>query len=105
MERVVITGIGLIMPLAIGTRESWDALLAGKSGIATITQFDTTPFRVKIAGEVKGWDPLAFIEKKKLKEIDRFIEFALGAAKMAVADAGLVLEGDERNEAGCFIGS
>jgi 3-oxoacyl-[acyl-carrier-protein] synthase II len=105
VERVVITGIGLVTPLAVGTRETWSALLTGKSGIALITLFDTTPFRVRIAGEVKNWDPLAFIEKKKLKEIDRFIEFAMAAAKMAVADSGLVLEGEERNEAGCFIGS
>jgi len=105
MERVVITGIGLVTPLAVGKDETWGALLAGKSGIAPVTLFDTTQFRVKIAGEVKNWDPLAFIEKKKLKEIDRFIEFALSAAKMAVKDAGLELSGDERNEAGCFIGS
>ncbi len=105
MERVVITGIGLVTPLATGTRETWAALLSGKSGIASITLFDTTQFRVKIAGEVKNWNPLAFIEKKKLKEIDRFIEFALGAAKLAVTDAGLELVGEERDEAGCFIGS
>jgi len=102
---VVITGIGLVTPLAIGKDESWGALLAGKSGIAPISLFDTTQFRVKIAGEVKSWDPLAFIEKKKLKEMDRFIEFAFSAAKMAIKDAGLELSGDERNEAGCFIGS
>ncbi|HSQ63083.1 MAG TPA: beta-ketoacyl-ACP synthase II [Polyangiaceae bacterium] len=105
MERVVITGIGLVTPLAVGKDESWGALLAGKSGIAPISLFDTTQFRVKIAGEVKSWDPLAFIEKKKLKEMDRFIEFAFSAAKMAIKDAGLELSGDERNEAGCFIGS
>jgi 3-oxoacyl-[acyl-carrier-protein] synthase II len=105
VERVVITGIGLVTPLAVGTRESWEALLAGKSGIALITLFDTTQYRVKIAGEVKNWDPLVFIEKKKLKEIDRFIEFALGAAKLAVRDAGLELTDEERNEAGCFIGA
>ena len=102
---MVITGIGLVTPLAIGKDESWGALLAGKSGIAPISLFDTTQFRVKIAGEVKSWDPLAFIEKKKLKEMDRFIEFAFSAAKMAIKDAGLELSGDERNEAGCFIGS
>jgi len=105
VERVVITGIGLVTPLAVGKDESWGALLAGKSGIAPISLFDTTQFRVKIAGEVKSWDPLAFIEKKKLKEMDRFIEFAFSAAKMAIKDAGLELSGDERNEAGCFIGS
>ena len=105
MERVVITGIGLVTPLAVGTRESWSGLLAGKSGIATVTLFNTEPHRVKIAGEVKGWDPLVFIEKKKLKEVDRFTEFALGAAKLAVTDSGLELTDEERNEAGCFIGS
>jgi 3-oxoacyl-[acyl-carrier-protein] synthase II len=106
MERVVITGIGLVTPVGVGRDETWRALLSGKSGIAPITLFDASQFRVTIAGEVKGWDPLQFMEKKKLKEIDRFIEFALGAAKMAVADAGLELPTDEeKNEAGCFIGS
>ncbi len=106
MERVVITGIGLVTPLAVGKDESWGALLAGRSGIAPITLFDTTQFRVKFAGEVKNWDPLPYIEKKKLKEFDRFAEFAMGAAKMAIDDAGLVLSTDEeKNEAGCFIGS
>jgi 3-oxoacyl-[acyl-carrier-protein] synthase II len=105
VERVVITGIGLVTPLAVGTRETWDGLLAGKSGIALITLFDTTDYRVKIAGEVKGWDPLVFIEKKKLKEIDRFIEFALAATKLAIADAHLELGEEEKNEAGCFIAS
>jgi 3-oxoacyl-[acyl-carrier-protein] synthase II len=105
VERVVITGIGLITPLAVGTRETWAGLLAGKSGIALITCFDTAPFRVKIAGEIKGWDPLVFIEKKKLKEMDRFIELALGAAKLAITDAKLELTDEEKFEAGCFIGS
>ncbi len=105
MERVVITGIGLVTPVAVGTVESWHALLAGKSGIAPITLFDATQFRVRFAGEVKNWEPLRFIEKKKLKEMDRFIELALGAAKIAVDDAGLTLTDEEKNEAGCFIGS
>src|SRR5512135_3433112 len=106
MERVVITGIGLVSPLAVGRDETWRAVLAGKSGIGPITLFDASQFRVTIAGEVKSWDPLKFIEKKKLKEMDRFIEFAMGAAKMAIDDAQLVLATDEeKNEAGCFIGS
>ncbi len=105
-ERVVITGIGLVTPVAIGKRESWEALLAGKSGIAPITLFDCAAFRVRFAGEVKGWDDarLRFIERKKLKEMDRFTEFALGAADMAVKDAELSLTEEERNEAGCFVG-
>ncbi len=104
MERVVITGIGLVSPVAIGREETWAALLAGKSGIAPITLFDCSAFRVRFAGEVKDWDGTRFIEKKKLKEMDRFTEFALGAADMAVKDAQLELSDEDRNEAGCFIG-
>lgn len=104
MERVVITGIGLVTPVAIGRAESWEALLAGKSGAGPVTQFDASAFRVRIAAEVKGWDGTRFIEKKKLKEMDRFIEFACGAAQMAIQDAQLELTDEERNEAGCFIG-
>src|SRR5690348_13673396 len=104
MERVVITGVGLVTPVGVGTRETWAALLAGTSGIGPITHFDCSAFRVRIAGEVKGWDPLRFIEKKKLKEMDRFSELALGAAKMAIDDAKLELSDEERDEAGCFIG-
>ena len=104
MHRVVITGIGLVTPVAIGRAESWEALLAGKSGAAPITLFDASAFRVRFAAEVKGWDGTRFVEKKKLKEMDRFIEFACGAATMAVQDAQLELTDEERNEAGCFIG-
>ena len=104
MERVVITGIGLVTPVGIGRTESWQALLAGKSGVGPITQFDASAFRVKIAAEVKDWDPTRFVDKKKLKEMDRFTEFALGAAQMAIQDAQLELTDEERNEAGCFIG-
>jgi 3-oxoacyl-[acyl-carrier-protein] synthase II len=104
MERVVITGIGLVTPVAVGTEASWRGLLGGKSGIDRITLFDASAFRVQIAGEVKNWDPLAYIEKKKLKEFDRFCEFAMGAAKMAVDDAKLELTDAEREEAGCFVG-
>ena len=104
MERVVITGIGLVTPVGIGTPESWAALLAGESGIAPITLFDCSQFRVRIAGEVKGWEPTRFIEKKKLKEMDRFTEFAMGAAALAASDAKLELSDEERDEAGCFIG-
>lgn len=104
MERVVITGIGIVSPVGIGRQESWQALLAGKSGAAPITLFDASAFRCRIAAEVKGWDGTRFVEKKKLKEMDRFIEFAMGAAKMAVDDAQLEMTDEERNEAGCFIG-
>jgi 3-oxoacyl-[acyl-carrier-protein] synthase II len=104
LERVVITGIGLVTPVGIGTRESWAALLAGTNGIAPITLFDCSAFRVRIAGEVKGFEPTKWIEKKKLKEMDRFMEFAVAAADMAIADAALELTDEERFRAGCFLG-
>lgn len=104
MERVVITGIGLVTPVGIGTSESWRALLAGESGIGPISLFDCSANRVRIAGEVKGWEPTRFIDKKKLKEMDRFTEFALGAAAIAVGDAKLEMTDAERERAGCFIG-
>jgi len=105
MERVVITGIGLVTPLGIGTRESWRALLAGESGVSAITLFDCSKFRVRIAGEVKGWEPTRWIERKKPKEMDRFMEFALGAASLAILDAKLELSDSARERAGCFIGN
>jgi 3-oxoacyl-[acyl-carrier-protein] synthase II len=104
MDRVVITGIGLVTPVGIGTLEPWHALLAGESGIGPITRFDATRFRARIAGEVKGWDGARWVEKKRLKEMDRFTEFALGAAALGVADAGLELTEEERPRAGCLIG-
>ena len=104
MERVVITGIGLVTPLGVGTNETWRALLAGESGVGPITRFDCSQFRVRIAGEVKGWDPSRWIDKKKNKEMDRFTEFAVGAAAMAFQDSKLELSDRERERAGCFIG-
>jgi 3-oxoacyl-[acyl-carrier-protein] synthase II len=104
MERVVITGIGLVTPVGIGTAEAWHGLLAGQAGIGSITRFDCSAFRVRIAGEVKGWEPTRWIEKKKLKEMDRFTEFAVGAAALAVGDAKLELTEEERDRAGCFVG-
>jgi 3-oxoacyl-[acyl-carrier-protein] synthase II len=104
MERVVVTGIGLITPLAIGTAETWAALVAGQSGITPITLFDTSAYRVKIAGEVKDWDATRFIERKKIKELDRFSEFAMAAAKLAIEDASLQLTDEERELTGTIIG-
>ena len=103
-ERVVITGLGLVTSVGIGTAETWNALLAGQSGIGPISLFDCASFRVRIAGEVKGWEPTRWIDKKKLKEMDRFTEFAMGAAAMAVGDAKLELTDRERERAGCFGG-
>lgn len=103
-ERVVVTGIGIVSPVGLDAETTWRALCAGESGVGMITQFDTTQFRVKIAAEVKNWDPTPYISKKKLKEMERFTEFAMGAATMAIADAKLELSAEERDEAGCFVG-
>jgi 3-oxoacyl-[acyl-carrier-protein] synthase II len=104
MERVVVTGIGLVTPCGIGTRETWSAVLDGKSGAGPITLFDASTFRCRIAAEVKNWDVSPFADKKRQKELDRVHEFALGAARFAVDDAKLELTDEEKNEAGCFIG-
>jgi 3-oxoacyl-[acyl-carrier-protein] synthase II len=104
MERVVVTGVGIVSPLGLDAESSFRALLAGQSGAGLITMFDTSAFRVRIAAEVKNWDPLPYIEKKKLKEMDRFSEFAIGAAKMATKDAGLELTEEEHDTTGCFMG-
>ena len=104
MERVVVTGMGAVTPCGLDLASTWASLLEGKSGAGNITLFDSTLYAVHFACEVKGWEGTKFIEKKKLKEMDRFIEFAVGAAKMAMADSGLVLDGELSDEAGCIIG-
>ena len=82
-RRVVVTGVGLLTPLGIGTELSWAAILASKSGIAGITAFDATAFSCRIAGEVKGFVPGNYIEKKEIKKMGRFIQFAIAAADFA----------------------
>jgi 3-oxoacyl-[acyl-carrier-protein] synthase II len=104
-RRVVVTGIGLVTPLGVGREETWTALLEGKSGIGPITQFDTTDFATKFAGEVKDFDPTKWIDKREAKSQDRFLHFAIVAAQMAWEDAGVKLEGDEFERAGVYIGA
>src|SRR5438067_2365003 len=88
-RRVVVTGIGLVSSLGIGTDANWAALTAGTSGIATITKFDASQFATRIAGEVKDFDPLAFIEKKDVKKMDIFIQYAIAASQFAMDDSRL----------------
>lgn len=104
MERVVVTGLGLVTPTGIGTEASWQALLAGKSGVAPITAFDADEYACRIAAEVKNFEPSEFMARKKVKEMCRFTQFAMAATKMAIEDAGLELTDEERLRAGCFIG-
>ena len=103
--RIVITGMGAITPLGLSVAEFWDALLAGKSGIAPITLFDTTEYTTKIGGEVKGFDPEQYFEKKEIKKIDPFARFAIVAARQAVQQAAINLETVDRNRVGVIVGS
>jgi 3-oxoacyl-[acyl-carrier-protein] synthase II len=104
-RRVVVTGIGLVSSLGIGTEANWRCLIAGKSGIATITKFDATQFSTRIAGEVKGFDPLTYIEKKDVKKMDVFIQYAIAASQFAVDDAALTFTSEEAPRVGVFIAS
>ncbi len=104
-RRVVVTGIGLVSSLGIGTRENWAALTAGHSGVGTITKFDATQFATQIAGEVRGFDPLTFIEKKDVKKMDVFIQYAIAAAQFAMDDSSLAITVDNAYRVGVFIAS
>jgi 3-oxoacyl-[acyl-carrier-protein] synthase II len=108
-RRVVVTGIGLVSPLGIGTETNWEALLAGRSGVGPITKFDLDefddPFPTRIAGEVKAFDPLAFVEKKDVKKMDVFIQYAIAASQYAATDAGLTISAEDAPRAGVFIAS
>ena len=104
-RRVVVTGVGLLTAVGLDTAESWQNLLAGKSGVAPITHFDTTGFSVSIAAEVKGFDPLKFVEKKELKKMGNFILYALAATKEAVEASRLKITPDFAERTGVYIGS
>ena len=104
-RRVVVTGVGLVCALGIGTEESWKNLLAGVSGIDTITSFDTTGFDCRIAGEIKNFDPFRWIEKKELKKMGRFIQVALAGADFAVQMSNWKPEQSDLDEVGVYISS
>jgi len=104
-RRVVITGIGMVSPLGIGNTENWNGLLEGRSGIGTITRFDTTEYTTRIAGEVKNFDPANWIPKKEIKKMDRFIHYAIAASEFAVQDSGLKIDPSNATRVGVYIGS
>lgn len=104
-RRVVVTGLGLVTPLGTGVEKTWKSICAGESGIARITRFDPTGYDAQIAGEVKDFDPARFIEKKEIKKMDTFIHYAVGAAQLAVDDAGLKVSQEEATRVGVYIGS
>lgn len=102
---MVVTGVGLVTPLGIGTEVSWEAIHAGRSGIGPITQFDAAAFSCRIAGEVKGFNPGDYIEKKEIKKMGRFIQFAVAAADFALKDSGLKVMPEDAEQVGVYIGS
>ncbi len=104
-RRVVVTGLGLVTPVGIGVEETWGSLVSGQSGIGPITQFDASTFPSRIAGEVKGFDPEKWMEKKEARRNDRFIHFAMAAADMAMKDSGLDMSKEDPERAGAIIGS
>jgi 3-oxoacyl-[acyl-carrier-protein] synthase II len=104
-RRVVITGVGLVSGLGIGTEETWKGLLGGRSGAAPITLFDASKHTTRFAVEVRGFDPLNWVEKKDVKKMDRFIQFAVAAADFAVRDSGLKIDAANAERVGVYIGS
>ncbi len=105
MRRVVVTGVGLVSAVGIGTEETWQGLIAGRSGISRITSFDIAAFACQIAGEVQGFDPLLYVEKKEVKKMGRFIHFALAASDFALAASGLKVTAETEERVGVYIGS
>ena len=105
LRRVVITGIGLVTPLANGTEETWQALLAGKSGIGPITHFDSTQFATHFAGEIKNFDVTRWVSAREARNIDKFIQYAIASALLAVEDSGLKIEGEFAERVGCYVGA
>jgi len=104
-RRVVVTGIGLVTPLGIGTQQTWEAAIAGKSGVGPITHFDAKDLPCRIAGEVKGFDSAAFMDKKEARRNDLFIQFGLAAARLALQDSGLPLDKPLGDRCGVIVGS
>jgi len=105
MRRVVVTGVGVVSPLGTGNKKNWDALTAGISGIDRITRFDVTDFPIRIAGEVRDFNPEDFIEKKEIKKMDLFIQYALGAAHFAMEDSGLQVTEENAERVGVLVGA
>lgn len=105
MRRVVVTGVGVVSALGTGTEKNWSALMAGTSGIGRITRFDPSDLPSQIAGEVRDFDPEAFIDKKEIKKMDAFIHYALAASEMAMHDSGLQVTEENAERIGVVVGA
>lgn len=104
-RRVAVTGVGLVSSLGVGTHHNWKALVAGECGIKPITRFDTAQFGVKMAGEIKGFDPLDWISRKDVKKMDPFIQYAVAAAQLAMESSSLKINGEKARRFGVHVGS
>ena len=104
-RRVVVTGLGVVSPLAIGLKPTWEAILAGKSGVKPITEWDSSDFAVKFAGTVPGYDPLEHFPAKEVKKLDLALQYGVVAANEAIADSGLVINDDNAERIGVAVGS
>lgn len=105
MKRVVITGLGAITPIGLGKEEFWTSLVQGKSGIGPVTRFDTRDFNAKIGAEVKDFDPIEYMDKKEARRMDKFAQYAVAAAKLAIEDGNISLENIDRNRVGVIVGT
>lgn len=105
MKRVVVTGIGLISSIGNNTKETWENIIAGKSGIKKITRFNTEDYPCKVAGEIRDFNPEDYIEKKEIKKMGRFTQLALAATKLALSDSNLLINKENEKEVGIIIGS
>lgn len=103
--RVVVTGMGALTPVGLDVASTWDGIIHGRSGIARVTSFETDDLDVKIAGEVKGFDPFAFLDRKEARRMDRFLQLGLVAAQEAVRDADLKVTSDNAERVGILVGS
>src|SRR5262245_5538457 len=104
-RRVVVTGMGAVTPLGVGASTFWDGLCAGVSGIARIARFDPQGFPSQMAGEVKDFDPLRYMERKEILRTDPFIHYALAASLEAVANSRLDMEREDRDRVGVIVGT
>jgi 3-oxoacyl-[acyl-carrier-protein] synthase II len=104
-KRVVVTGVGLVIPTGIGAKTAWKNVCEGKSGIGPLTRFDTTGYETKIAGEVRGFNPELYMEKKEIKRMDLFVQFALAAAGEALGDAQLKITPENSDRVGVIVGT
>jgi 3-oxoacyl-[acyl-carrier-protein] synthase II len=104
-RRVVVTGLGMVSPLGTGVEKTWNALIQGKSGVGRITKFDSTGFDTQIAAEVKDFTPENFIEKKEIRRMDIFIQYAIAGAQMAMDDSQLKITPENAERVGVVVGA